>query len=199
MNFETIAQELFDLCRDRSKSSSNIASDLLSKLKVVPKDIDIKTLEEAIRLYKNSGVGLEVTAKKISNIVDQGIGNIKLGFTLDLNDPNNIVICSTNRDNLIDHYSKYYANKLDVTLVVDTAIKLVELFNFNASDINFFTTEMKLNKDGFLGLYIPEQNKIYSIYNRQIYRIANRIITVAHAHECRTSNCGMYLLTVHII
>lgn len=162
MNVEKVAQELFDLCSDRSKTVSEVSRELCSRLGFTSSP----DLEDAVRKYKNSGTGLEATSKKIMEsagynpVFDAPIG---LGFKT------TISLTTNNKNVLIEQYKNKFESKYDAELAVNTAILISENFKEKAAfiGINLDTAELKETDDLSDGLYLPSMDRIYVVVDVQ--------------------------------
>lgn len=83
---ENIIQELYEICRDRSLTSKEVASQLVNKLLVVANQETIDKIAEIVRPYKNSAMNLSGTADKVYEILHPyraPMDHHRVGFSTD--------------------------------------------------------------------------------------------------------------------
>lgn len=130
---EQIAVTLFDLCSDKSLSATEIAT----KLAAMVDGSNLEATLAAVKQYRNTGVGLEDTAKIILNpvIVPQvKTATEELG-ELDLTDLNSI------RDSMVTN------------------------FKWDAQDLTDDKVTIRETHSGMAGLWVRAQNKLYYTVN----------------------------------
>lgn len=70
---ESIIDNLYSICQDRTLHTKEVVSKLIenSKVTVVPSALDLEKLEEIVRPYKRTGKNLEYTVNEIYSILDK--------------------------------------------------------------------------------------------------------------------------------